>query len=159
MGDSNGIQPGIHAEHDAIRKLLPLKRKSRLENINILVIRLSSKNKIQSSKPCINCINMMKTLPPKLGYRIQHIYYSNEEGNIIKTTLQNLENEQSLEIDKIKFQKMIFLFNALDNGWSIKKRKDSYIFTKNHEGKKEIFDESYLAIFMKDNSDINKLLT
>lgn len=70
-----------------------------------------------------------------------------------------IENEQSLEIDKIKFQKMIFLFNALDNGWSIKKRKDSYIFTKNHEGKKEIFDESYLSIFMKDNFDINKLLS
>jgi hypothetical protein len=70
-----------------------------------------------------------------------------------------LEKEQSLEIDKIKFQKMVFLFNALDNGWSIKKRKDSYIFTKNHEGKKEVFDESYLAIFMKDNTDINKLLS
>ena len=70
-----------------------------------------------------------------------------------------IENDQSLEIDKIKFQKMVFLFNALDNGWSIKKRKDSYIFTKNHEGKKEIFDENYLAIFMKDNADINKLLS
>lgn len=70
-----------------------------------------------------------------------------------------IENNQSLEIDKIKFQKMVFLFNALDNGWSIKKRKDSYIFTKNHEGKKEVFDESYLSIFMKDNSDINKLLS
>lgn len=69
-----------------------------------------------------------------------------------------IENNQSLEIDKQKFQKMVFLFNALDNGWSIKKRKESYIFTKNHEGKKEVFDESYLAIFMKDNIDINKLL-
>jgi hypothetical protein len=70
-----------------------------------------------------------------------------------------LENDKGLEIDRIKFQKMIFLCNALDNGWSIKKRKDSYIFTKNHEGKKEIFDETYLAIFMKENNDINKLLT
>jgi len=70
-----------------------------------------------------------------------------------------IENDQSLEIDKLKFQKMVFLFNALDSGWSIKKKKDSYIFTKNHEGKKEIFNEEYLAIFMKDNSDINKLLT
>jgi hypothetical protein len=69
-----------------------------------------------------------------------------------------IEKDQSLEIDKIKFQKMVFLFNALDNGWSIKKRKDSYIFTKNHEGKKEVFDESYLSIFMKDNADINNLL-
>jgi hypothetical protein len=68
-----------------------------------------------------------------------------------------LEDKQ-LEIDKIKFQKMVFLFNALDNGWSIKKRQDSYIFTKNHEGKKEVFDESYLSIFMKENTNINNIL-
>ena len=71
----------------------------------------------------------------------------------------NLENEKSLEIDKIKFQKMVFLYNALDNGWSIKKKQNSYIFKKNHEGKKEVLNESYLSIFMKDNIDINKLLT
>jgi hypothetical protein len=68
-----------------------------------------------------------------------------------------IENKQ-VEIDKIKFQKMVFLFNALDNGWSIKKRKDSYIFTKNHEGKKEVFDEEYLAMFMKENANINNML-
>jgi len=66
---------------------------------------------------------------------------------------------EDIEIDKIKFKKMVFLFNALENGWSIKKKKDSYIFTKNHEGKKEIFDESYLAIFMKENADINNILS
>jgi hypothetical protein len=71
----------------------------------------------------------------------------------------NLENEKSLEIDKIKFQKMVFLYNALNNGWSIKKTQNSYIFKKNHEGKKEVFNESYLSIFMKDNADINKLLS
>ena len=71
----------------------------------------------------------------------------------------NLENEKSLEIDKIKFQKMVFLYNALDNGWSIKKNQNSYIFKKNHEGKKEVLNESYLSTFMKDNSDINKLLS
>jgi len=70
-----------------------------------------------------------------------------------------LDNEKSLEIDKIKFQKMVFLYNALDNGWSIQKKQNSYIFKKNHEGKKEILNETYLSIFMKDNSDINKLLS
>ncbi len=68
-------------------------------------------------------------------------------------------DEEQLEINKIKFQKMIFLFNALDDGWSIKKRGESYIFTKNHEGKKEIFDEKYLSTFMKENFNINKLLS
>jgi|UniRef100_A0A6C0KRV4 hypothetical protein len=67
--------------------------------------------------------------------------------------------DDKIDIDKIKFQKMIFLYNALDRGWSIKKRKDSYIFTKNHEGKKEIFEESFLATFMKENIDINNILS
>ena len=68
-------------------------------------------------------------------------------------------NANQIEIDNLKFKKMVFLYNALDNGWSIKKRKETYIFTKNHEGKKEIFDENYLSIFMKDNSNINNLLS
>jgi hypothetical protein len=67
--------------------------------------------------------------------------------------------EKQMEIDKMRFQKMVFLYNALENGWSIKKRKDSYIFTKNHEGKKEVFDESFLSIFMKENADINNILS
>ena len=68
-------------------------------------------------------------------------------------------DSKRLEIDKIKFQKMVFLYNALDNGWSIKKRKGSYIFTKNHEGKKEVFEETYLSIFMKENTSINNFLS
>ncbi len=67
-------------------------------------------------------------------------------------------DQNNLEINKITFQKMCFLFNALDNGWTIKKRKDSYIFTKNHEGKREIFSDDYLAMFMKENANINNLL-
>jgi hypothetical protein len=68
------------------------------------------------------------------------------------------DDNSSIKLDKIKFQKMLFLFNAINDGWSVKKRNDSYIFTKNHEGKKEIFLESYLLSFMKDNFDINKFL-
>lgn len=68
-----------------------------------------------------------------------------------------VENEK-IEIDNNKMQKMVLLYNALDNGWSIKKRNNSYIFTKNHEGRKEIFDDNYLSTFMKDNFSINNLL-
>ena len=62
-----------------------------------------------------------------------------------------------VEIDQIKFKKMVFLYNALDNGWSIKKKQNSYIFTKNHEGKKEVFEDSYLHTFMKNNFDLNNI--
>ena len=94
MGDSDGIIPGVHAEQDSIAKLPSLKKKKRLKNINILVIRLSGRNKLQTSKPCHNCINVMKMLPIKKGYNIQNIFYSNEEGNIIKTSLIDLDKEE-----------------------------------------------------------------
>jgi hypothetical protein len=68
-------------------------------------------------------------------------------------------DQDILQLDKHNFQKMVFLYNALENGWSIKKRKCSYIFTKNHEGKKEVFDESYLSMFMKDNLNIKNILS
>ena len=71
----------------------------------------------------------------------------------------NVNNNGQIEIDQDKFKKMAFLYNALDNGWSIKKRNNSYIFQKNHEGKKEIFDDNYLSIFMKDNSNINNFMS
>jgi cytidine deaminase len=94
MGDISGNQPGVHAEHDAINGLRPLRRKKHLQNVNILVIRVSKNNKLQNSKPCANCIETMKVLPQKKGYRIRNIYYSNENGEITKSSLQNLEKEE-----------------------------------------------------------------
>jgi cytidine deaminase len=94
MGDSDGKKPGIHAEYDALSKLMPMRRKRKLESINLLVIRLSSKNKIQSSKPCFNCIETMKKLPPKIGYKIDNVYYSDSDGNITKTNLNTLDKEE-----------------------------------------------------------------
>jgi hypothetical protein len=63
-----------------------------------------------------------------------------------------------VKVDVIKFQKMLFLFNSIEQGWSVKKRNDSYVFTKNHEGKKEVLEDTYLMKFMKTNLDINKLI-
>jgi len=71
-------------------------------------------------------------------------------------SLKDLENE-SVKVDVITFQKMLFLFNTIEQGWSVKKRNDSYVFTKNHEGKKEVLEESYLMKFMKTNLDFNKI--
>lgn len=100
MIQTNGFSPSIHAECDAISKLIPLRPKKHLEQINLLVIRLSSKNKIQSSKPCSNCIETMSKLPPKKGYKIQNVYYSDGFGNIVKTSLASLEKEEERHYSK-----------------------------------------------------------
>ena len=72
----------------------------------------------------------------------------------------NLERGEStykvlhnMNIDIPTFQKMFFIFNALNDGWSIKKRKDSYVFTKKHEGRKEILSDDYLITFIKNNNN------
>lgn len=48
-------------------------------------------------------------------------------------------------------QRMLFISNALEQGWSVKKRDDSYIFSKKHEGKREIFRNDYLDKFIASN--------
>ena len=78
--------------------------------------------------------------------------------NINFDSLKDLEND-NVKVDVIKFQKMLLLFNSIEQGWSVKKRKDSYVFTKSHEGKKEVFEESYLLKFMKTNLDLNKVIS
>jgi hypothetical protein len=74
------------------------------------------------------------------------------------TSINDLVEDGNLKIDKNKLQKMLILYNAIDDGWAVKKKGDSYIFTKKHEGKREILHDSYLLTFMKNNLDINKVL-
>jgi len=69
-----------------------------------------------------------------------------------------LDKNNTIKIDFIKFKKMNFIYNALEEGWSIKKDNTSYIFTKKHENKKEIIEDSYLLKFMKNNLDLNKVI-
>ena len=79
----------IHAECDAIRKLPSRKNKS-IKKINMLVIRTTKTGKLSMSKPCYNCIMNMMRDAPKKGYKIEWIYYSDEEGNVVKEKLVNL---------------------------------------------------------------------
>lgn len=77
----------------------------------------------------------------------------------IKINLDSLKDLENVKIDAIQFQKMMLLYNAIEHGWSVKKRNDSYVFTKNHEGKKEVLEDSYLTKFMKTNLDISKIIS
>ena len=74
------------------------------------------------------------------------------------TNIEDYLENKKFKIDNIIFRKMNLIYNALEEGWSIKKKDNSYIFTKKHENKKEILEDSYLLKFLKTNLDINKLL-
>jgi hypothetical protein len=99
--DTEGLSPSIHAEYDAVVKLpcLNNKNKKKLSVIHLIVVRMSKTKKIQTSKPCVNCIRSMRQMSTKRGYKIKHVYYSENDG-IIKTNLANLEKEEEKHISK-----------------------------------------------------------
>ena len=73
-----------------------------------------------------------------------------------KTLTYKINNKN---IKKKILKKMTLIYNALDNGWSVrKKNNDVYIFNKPHGNKKEIIIDEYLDTFMKENFDFNKIL-
>lgn len=69
-----------------------------------------------------------------------------------------INHNKNLDINYLTLQKMVFLYNALEDGWEIKKNNDKYIFVKKHEGKKEVFSDNYLRRFIEQNFN-NKINT
>lgn len=65
--------------------------------------------------------------------------------------MEQLVASSSVKLERIYFQKMCFIMNALDKGWTVKKNDNEYIFYKKHEGKKEVFQEEYLRKFIESN--------
>jgi|688.fasta_scaffold390000_2 hypothetical protein len=62
-----------------------------------------------------------------------------------------IDTPENINIDFITLKKMGFIYNAIETGWSVKKKEDTYIFSKKHEGKKEVYLESYLRKFIETN--------
>ena len=62
----------------------------------------------------------------------------------------DMKNYSNKEISK-----MIFIINAIEDGWSVKKNKTMYHFSK-HKGKeKQLYEEKYLEKFIQKYFNIN----
>jgi hypothetical protein len=64
-------------------------------------------------------------------------------------------------IDIISIQKMIFIYNAILSGWTVKMiDNDRFEFIKSKDNiSKEVYLNNYLQKFIKENlTDINKIL-
>ena len=109
-------------------------------------------------------------LNPKIFNMMKHLicYLDNEwkikksnNGYILsknKNKIYTLDITNNLIEDNLRPNNIYilgFLYNVLNNGWTIKKNKKEYIFIKNHEGKKEVFTDNYLNTFLKDNFNFN----
>jgi len=71
--------------------------------------------------------------------------------------LKDIENK-NYKIDPIKFQKMLFIYNAIEDGWNVKKNNNSYIFTKKNNNKKEVIKDDFLVKFMKTNLELKDFI-
>jgi hypothetical protein len=70
------------------------------------------------------------------------------------------DNTDISKLDMLKIQKMIFISNALNNGWSVRKiESNKYEFSNTISSvTKEVNLESYLKQFISHNININNLM-
>lgn len=81
----------------------------------------------------------------------------------INTNMDMFDNDDiennKIEMDMNVAQKLAFIYNALENGWQIKKKGDSYIFKKKHNNRREVFLDNYLDKFINKNVDLKKIIS
>ena len=59
-----------------------------------------------------------------------------------------LNTQHDPPVNKVENKKMVFIYNAVNDGWKVKKSKNMYIFSRKHRGRKEYFRRTYLDTFV-----------
>lgn len=89
-------EKSIHAEEMAISKIK--RNPKKMINVSLMVIRISYNSTIETyhlanSKPCVSCMYKIKNTV-NIGYHINKIYFSDENGNIICYKIRDLLKEK-----------------------------------------------------------------
>jgi len=70
-----------------------------------------------------------------------------------KITTISIQELSASDIETKTLQKMVFICNSIDDGWQVSKKNDTYVFTKKHEGRREVFSDNYLYEFIAKNME------
>uniref|UniRef100_A0AB39J6M6 Uncharacterized protein n=1 Tax=Florenciella sp. virus SA2 TaxID=3240092 RepID=A0AB39J6M6_9VIRU len=62
--------------------------------------------------------------------------------------MTNKINIFSPNLTNKELNKILFIYNAIEDGWSVKKRKKKYIFTKHKNKENYIYTDDYLKNFV-----------
>lgn len=94
----NNINKATHAEEMAIDKFY-LKKAKKIINVSLIVIRITPsstpvKYELRNSKPCIVCMHKVSHTE-QFGYRINNIYFSDDNGNILRYKLRDIIKEEA----------------------------------------------------------------
>ena len=73
----------------------------------------------------------------------------------------SLSRELDFDLNLLSLHKMLFIYNAILNGWTVKKvSKNKFEFKKHKDDvKKEIYLDSYLEHFAKTNLNIDHIIS
>lgn len=82
---------------------------------------------------------------------------NNDSSTIINNSDYLTKKDLIDSLDNNILNKMIFLYNAVNDGWKIEKKNNLYIFRKKHDNKEEIYSDAYLENFITDNFRFSKL--
>jgi hypothetical protein len=55
----------------------------------------------------------------------------------------------NFSINNKELSKIMFIYNAIEDGWTIKKKDEKYIFTKHKCKEKQIYNDEFLEVFIK----------
>jgi deoxycytidylate deaminase len=77
-----------HAEENVISKYLR-KNKHSIKHLHIVVVRVNSMGEVMMSKPCANCINIMRK------HGIKKVTYSTDGGFLVTESLQTIQSVPS----------------------------------------------------------------
>jgi|TARA_B100001093_G_C26487632_1_gene867616 cytidine deaminase len=75
----DGKYSSLHAEVDAVNKL---KKSEKNKRVNMIVFRVNKQGDICMSKPCINCMKVIKKELKRKNYKCPIIYYTEQDGSI-----------------------------------------------------------------------------
>ena len=86
-----------HAEEMALDKIY-LKKTKKIINVSIIVIRITPSStatnyKLANSRPCLMCMHKIKNTTSS-GYRVTNVYFSDNNGQILKYKLRDLVKEK-----------------------------------------------------------------
>ena len=100
-----GSRYKIHAEMDAVDKLnftreIKKRKKRDILIVDLFVIRANKDGKLKNSKPCQQCLNYIDQRRKLIGFKINNIYYSDENSNIVCCKFNDLLDEDDKFISR-----------------------------------------------------------
>lgn len=94
----------------------------------------------------------MSNLSSSLNNNIEILNLKNNpfQNNSIENEIWKEEKDRNND-EKIRYYKMLMIYNAIDDGWTVRKVNGVYKFNKRNEDRDEMLKEGHIDKFLKES--------